>query len=153
MPIDVRAVRERVPVEWPILADAIVGAVVTVVLSFVPLAPVLGGAIAGYLRRDRGYRVGALAGLLAAVPLVAVVAVLLFVYGFYVPTTPARGGLAALLGYLLALQVVGLVVATGTVVLGAAGGMLGVEYLDHRERQGRPEGRPAPASAAGSGDS
>lgn len=52
--------------------NAIVGAVASVVLSFVPFAPVLGGIVSGYLQggngRD-GVRVGAYAGLVASVPI------------------------------------------------------------------------------------
>ena len=50
---------------------AIVGGVVTLVTSFVPLSPVLGGLVSGYLQgRDgrSGIRVGAYAGLVAAAP-------------------------------------------------------------------------------------
>jgi hypothetical protein len=50
---------------------ATIGAVVTIVTSFVPLSPILGGLVAGYLQDGDGVdgaRTGAYAGLAAAVP-------------------------------------------------------------------------------------
>ena len=51
--------------------NALIGAAVTIVLTFIPFSSVLGGGVAGYLEggefRD-GVRVGTLAGLFAAVP-------------------------------------------------------------------------------------
>ncbi|MFB6138318.1 MAG: DUF5518 domain-containing protein [Halobacteriaceae archaeon] len=54
--------------------NAFLGAVATVVLAFLPLSPVLGGALAGYLQgEDAGaVRVGALSGALAAIPMAGV---------------------------------------------------------------------------------
>lgn len=57
------------------LTSAVLGAVATTVLSFVPFAPVLGGGLAGYLevgRNGRAVSAGALAGLLAMGPLLAI---------------------------------------------------------------------------------
>ena len=56
--------------EGDTLVDALIGGVVSIVLSFTALSPILGGAVAGYLQGgDRGaeIRVGAYAGLVAAV--------------------------------------------------------------------------------------
>lgn len=56
---------------------AILGALVTVGASFVPFSPVVGGAVAGYLRSSTAasaVRTGALAGVLATVPVLAVYA-------------------------------------------------------------------------------
>ena len=56
------------------LVNGFLGAVVTVVLSFLPFSPLLGGMVAGYLEggeRGDGVRVGAIAGAIALVPLVA----------------------------------------------------------------------------------
>lgn len=53
--------------------NGVIGGVVAVVLSFIPLSTVLGGAVAGYLeggdQRD-GLVVGAIAGVIALIPLV-----------------------------------------------------------------------------------
>ncbi len=59
--------------EGDTILNAVLGAVASVVLGpVVPFAPVLGGAIAGYLQggsRNDGIRVGAYAGLIALIPL------------------------------------------------------------------------------------
>ena len=52
--------------------NALIGAVVSVVLAFLPFSTVLGGGVAGYLQkgpRDEGLRVGAISGLIAMVPI------------------------------------------------------------------------------------
>ena len=58
--------------EGATLVNAVVGAVVSVVGSMVvPVAPLLGGAVAGYLQggtRSDGLRVGLISGLIAVVP-------------------------------------------------------------------------------------
>ncbi|WP_262178087.1 DUF5518 domain-containing protein [Haloarcula laminariae] len=53
--------------EQDTLLNAVIGAVASAVLGFVPFSPVLGGAIAGYLQggtRSDGLRVGAISGVL-----------------------------------------------------------------------------------------
>lgn len=53
------------------LRNGLVGGVVAVLLSFLPLSTVLGGGVAGYLDRDvhrRGPAAGAIAGLVAFIP-------------------------------------------------------------------------------------
>ncbi|MEF8788981.1 MAG: DUF5518 domain-containing protein [Haloarculaceae archaeon] len=116
------------------LVNALLGGVAAIVLAALPFSPVLGGALAGYLQgtdaRD-GLRVGALAGVVAVVPLA-----LLFVLfgGFlfaFVPVgmgmiDPSVGvfgavGVFVLLGFL----VFGLGYTVG---LAALGGVLGA-YL------------------------
>lgn len=61
--------------EGDTLINALIGAVVGVVLSPVPLSTVLGGAVAGYLEggdRGDGLRVGGLAGGFMLVPILLV---------------------------------------------------------------------------------
>lgn len=105
--------------------NAFVGAVVSVLLSFVPLSPVLGGGVAGYLqegdRRDCT-RVGALSGLLAAVPLV----LLFLAFGSFL-LAAGPGQTAAFL--LVLAVVVGLFVGYG-VLLGAVGGYVAAYLRD-----------------------
>jgi len=58
-------------------STAILGALVTVGAAFVPFSPVLGGGVAGYLRSSTttsAVRTGALAGVLATVPVLVVYA-------------------------------------------------------------------------------
>ena len=57
------------------LRNAVIGAVVTVVLSFTGFSALLGGGIAGYLQGEppkRGARVGAISGGIAVFPIVLV---------------------------------------------------------------------------------
>lgn len=60
--------------EGDTLVNAVIGGIVTLMTGgFVPFAPVLGGAIAGYMEggtRDDGLRIGAYAGLIALIPFV-----------------------------------------------------------------------------------
>ena len=102
--------------------NALLGAAVTIVFSVAGVSPLLGGATAGFLERRDGGRVGALAGVIAALPMAA--AVVLF-----------GGVLLAFLGFgrafaggFVVLLFAGLSVAVYTVVLSTVGGVLGV-YL------------------------
>lgn len=113
------------------LANALVGAVVTVVTApIVPGAPLVGGLAAGYLQRgDRtdGLRVGALSGGLAFLPLVflavAFGGLLVGLVGAGPPGAGLLGGLGVTV--LSLLVVVGLAYLA---VLGAVGGWIGA-YL------------------------
>lgn len=111
------------------LVHALVGAVVAVVLAFVPFSPALGGAVAGYLEGDDGARVGGIAGALAAIPLFLLAALVFVVASFVTiaPTGAPRGALVVAAFLALAL----LFVAAYTVGLGALGGVLGVIVADH----------------------
>jgi hypothetical protein len=133
--------------------SAVVGAVVTVVFSFVPLSPALGGGVAAYLRngdRREGARVGAIAGGIAAVPILVV---LTLVFGglslFTVAVgvgAPVNRGLAAgsLFGTILFLGILllsTLFVLAFVVGLSAAGGWVAVVLLEESDRTpgtGRP---------------
>lgn len=112
--------RSRGPV-----VNALIGAVVTVVTVFVPFSPVLGGGVAGYLQRggDReGLRVGALSGLIASVPVLAIVGVIIMVGFFGVAVT---GEVAIPLALVAITLFVSLFVIGYTVVLSAIGGFAG----------------------------
>lgn len=129
------------PDERSTLVNALLGAVVAVVLSFVPFSPALGGAVAGYLQGRDGPRVGGLSGLLAAVP-IALFGVLAVVFlSFFVAVGPGASPLRGLVVLSLFLFVGVLMLATFSVVLGAAGGVLGValaeRYADGRRRSRR----------------
>lgn len=110
--------------------NAIVGAIVTIVLSWLPLSPVLGGAAAGYLQRGDqrdGAKVGGLAGLIATVPLFLslLFIVPLFVFApFGVPVMPFNGILFAFTLFVLLFLYM--------VVLGLIGGIVGI-YLAEAE--------------------
>lgn len=119
--------------------SVIAGAVLTVLTSFVPLSPVLGGAAAAYLRKgDHGtsLRVGAMAGLVAAVPVVVLFGFL--IGGFVVVASELA--LGAVTGIVALALVVSLFVAVlYTVGLSTLGGYLGSRLVDPvaDEDQGR----------------
>jgi len=65
--------------------NALIGAVVMVVLSWIPFATALSGGAAGYLQqgtRMAGAKVGAVSGLIAAVPVFAVLGLVFSVFSF-----------------------------------------------------------------------
>lgn len=108
------------------LLNAVVGAVATIGLSFTGISPVLGGALAAYLDggdTTNGLRVGALSGLIASIPVGAILAIALF----FLPLT---GDLGVAIGGLV---IVAAIVAIGvgyTVALSALGGALGIYLAD-----------------------
>lgn len=120
--------------EGDTLANALIGAVVTVLTStvVVPVAPIVGGAVSGYLEggsRNDGARVGALSGLIALLPLVFFLALIgNFVLAVLVGTDAPFPGLGG--AGLLALGLLSVGAAVYVVVFGALGGWLG-NYLKH----------------------
>ena len=107
--------------------NALIGAVVTTVTSsFLPFAPVLGGAIAGYVQggtRSDGLRVGAISGAIALVPVVAILFLVLSVLGFASVGSPEGPAPFAIGGVVVVF--VFLFVVVYTVGLSALGGWLG----------------------------
>lgn len=128
---------------------ALVGAVVGIVLSFLPFSTVIGGAVSGFVAgpdgRD-GATAGALAGLLMFVPigLLAFAALWLLGFGLGFAGLPIEG----FVFLLLALGFVVSMVLVYTVGLAALGGYLGAylsrEYPERRRGVQRTIGiRPA----------
>ncbi|ELZ42929.1 hypothetical protein C471_03015 [Halorubrum saccharovorum DSM 1137] len=108
------------------LLNAAIGAVATIGLSFTGISPVLGGALAAYLEGGEtgdGLRVGALSGLIASLPLAAIVVFALAVFSFGGDLGVAIGG------GLLVLAIVAIAVGY-TVALSALGGVLGAYLKD-----------------------
>ena len=111
---------------------ALAGGIVTVVLSVIPFSPVVGGAVAA-IRYDRGYLaglgVGALAGVVAAVPLGALLVPVVWAVGYVLglgvsPTSPAYGVFLAIVGGLF----------LGYTVGGSSlGGLAGVAVRRHTD--------------------
>jgi len=112
------------------LSAAVVGAVVTAFVSFIPFSPAIGGGVAGYLeslRSERGIGPGALSGLLGAAPLLVI---LLFVTaGLYVGlASVSAAGLEVVT--VAVMLVAGLFATVFAVGLGAVGGYIGGRIAD-----------------------
>lgn len=113
--------------EGDTLLNAGIGAVVSIVLSFLPFAAVLGGGLAGYLQvRERdvteGARVGAISGVIAFVP----VFLLLFAFGAFLPFLPFEIGALSF----VVLLVVFVTAFAYFVGAGAVGGAIGAYLKD-----------------------
>ena len=109
--------------EGDTLLNAVIGGIASIVLSFVPLSPVLGGAVAGYLHggnRGMGIRIGVYAGVVAAIPFALILFFAVAVFGVFLSFGSGSG--AFLLFFLLFAAVVA---AVYTVGLSALGGWLG----------------------------
>jgi hypothetical protein len=125
---------ERTPTEGRFLLNAVVAAVVGVVLGFVPLSPALGGAVGSYLNggtRSTGLQLGAVAGLLASVPVFAGGAL------FALVAIAGGPGARAAAVFLVVMLAVLLFTALYVVGLSAAGGWAGI-YLRERRDGRRP---------------
>lgn len=127
-----QAIRDVVRTSTPALA--VVGALVAFFTAFVPGSPVLGGLLAGWLHRDdprQGATIGALAGLLFALPTVLLTSLFfgVFVGASFFGAVPAAFGFAAFLVFALG--------TAYTVGLGALGGYVGV--ILYQRRFGAPQ--------------
>lgn len=121
--------------------NALIGAVVSVVFSFIPFSPVIGGAVTGYLEggdRNRGLRVGGYAGAIAAIPLVLLVVAFIVLGTFGVAVAPEEA-IRTLLGILLLAALAIVVIGVYTIGLSAVGGYVGVMLADRwGERRAAP---------------
>lgn len=109
------------------ILNAVIGAVASVVLSFLPFGIVLGGAIAGYLQGEpndyaEGAKVGALAGLLAFLPVLGII----FLIGGALPFFPLEFAALGLVVFLFVLLLGGVYFIGG----GALGGAVGAYFVD-----------------------
>jgi hypothetical protein len=120
--------------------NALLGAVVTIVLSFVPFSPVLGGGVAGFLQgtdRRAGLRVGAVSGAVASIPILLV----LLAIAAFVPVGVAVGDVGLglpILAILILLTMFVLTIVYGA-GLGALGGYVGAVGAERRVRERPPE--------------
>ena len=127
---------------------AILGGIVTAVTSFVPLSPILGGAVAGYLEggeNGRGLTVGGMAGLVAAIPLV--VGFVLAMGGLAIATATIGFGFVAV-AIAMGIALGAMIGALYVVALSALGGFLGARFEIRRRHppaspQADPDGRSA----------
>lgn len=106
-------------------STAILGAVATAVLSFVPFSPVLGGGLAGYLEQPasgRSVSVGALSGFLSMVPAVVILGfVTIGLYSGFAAIQEVGLGFVVVAGMFFGL----LVLSAYGAGLGALGGFAG----------------------------
>ncbi|QSG04677.1 DUF5518 domain-containing protein [Halapricum desulfuricans] len=111
-------------------SSAVLGAVATAVLSFVPFSPILGGGLAGYLEQPasgRSVSVGALSGFLSMVPaLVLLGFVTVGLYAGFAAIQEAGLGLVVVAGMFFGL----LVISAYGAGLGALGGFAGGRLAD-----------------------
>lgn len=110
--------------------SAVLGAVVSGVLSFVPFSPALGGAVAGYLEQPesgRTVRAGAASGLVAAAPAILVMAFVLVGVSLGLLAIE-KFGLAVLVAVVILLAVA--FIAAFGAGLGALGGYVGGRFAD-----------------------
>jgi hypothetical protein len=109
--------------EGDTLLNAVIGGIASIVLSFVPFSPVLGGAVAGYLHggdRGAGVRIGVYAGVVAAIPFALILLFAITVFGVFLSLGSGSG--AVLLFFVLFALVAAVVYTVG---LSALGGWLG----------------------------
>ena len=114
---------------------ALIGAVVTVVFSFVPFSPVFGGGVATYLNHadtSDGVRIGALSGLIASIPLLLFGLLVFAIFGLFTIGGPGSGGVAVGLGGFFVVLLLGVVAIAYTVGLSALGGYLGAYFVEGR---------------------
>jgi hypothetical protein len=120
------------------LLNALIGAGVTVVLSFSGFSPLLGGAAAGYLQREdrrEGARVGAISGALAALPFLGLMIILFGFFGLFAAGSPGGAGIMLVFGLFALLF--GLAWSVG---LSAVGGYLGVYVAEETDIGGAARG-------------
>lgn len=106
--------------------NALLGGLAGILLSFIPLSPLLGGAISGYLEDgtpNDGLKVGALAGLIMLVPFV-----FMGFFVFVLLTGFAAGEGILAFGFMAVVMIV--IGALYTVGLSMVGGFLGVYLQD-----------------------
>lgn len=110
------------------LIHAVIGAVAGTVLSFIPLSPLLGGAVAGYLEggeTDTGLKVGGIAGIIMLIPFVFIgMFIMMFLLGFGPGGSVIAFGAVAVVMFLVS--------AFYTVGLSIVGGYLGIYLKNER---------------------
>ncbi|MCU4972191.1 DUF5518 domain-containing protein [Halobacteria archaeon AArc-m2/3/4] len=116
--------------------NALLGAIVTVVLAALPFSPVLGGAIAGFFEGTDGTDAaltGALSGLITLLPLAGVGVLLFSLLGIGIGLGAPPGGVAIAIVFFGAIAAAFVVYTVGFAALGGyIGAMLASEYPRQR---------------------
>ena len=113
--------------------NAVIGAVITIGLSFTGFSPLLGGGVAGYLQAQsprNGAKVGAISGVIATLPVlfIVVLGILFFPFLGFGPGGPMGGLEFGIIAFVMLPMLI-----AWFVILSACGGYVGA-YL-HEERQ------------------
>lgn len=114
------------------LLNALIGAVVSVLLAFLPFSPLIGGGVAGYLQRgtrNDGLRVGGISGLITMIPLFLVASLLGGVFFLQMVGLDPRAGFG--FGFLVLFALLFFVLYT--VALSALGGYLGAYVVSETD--------------------
>ena len=111
--------------------NALIGAAITLGLSFTGFSPLLGGGVAGYLQHETarsGAKVGALSGALAMIPLFFI---MIAGFMFFIPVAGAGvpGGIELIIIFFFIMPMM----TVWFVGLSAAGGYLGGYLYSERE--------------------
>jgi hypothetical protein len=107
--------------EGDTLINAVIGGIASIVLSIIPLSPLMCGALAGYPEGgDRG--IGVYAGVVAAIPFTLFLFLAVATFGILLAIPPSSGG-GAFLVFIFLAAVVG--IALYTVAFSAIGGWIG----------------------------
>ncbi|WP_459195014.1 DUF5518 domain-containing protein [Halosimplex sp. J119] len=113
--------------------NALIGAVAMVLLSWIPFATIIGGAVAGYLQRGTrmdGAKVGAVSGLIAAIPIFGGLVLVFSIISFGTVVGGEALGTAIVIGIMVFALAVTAAVVAGT---GAVGGYLGVAFRERSD--------------------
>lgn len=114
------------------LMNGVIGGLAGVILGFLPFSTVLGGAIAGYLEggtRNDGVKVGAIAGFVALIPMLAALAIV----SVYTPIIViGQGGNVRVLAAMIFFILFATIYVFGFSILG---GILGIYYREKVQKR------------------
>jgi hypothetical protein len=128
--------------EGDTLINALIGAVASVLLSFTGVGIILGGAIAGYLQNrggGGGAKVGAISGLIAAIPAFFVITIVFGGLGLFGAGASGEVGIGAFFGGLAIFVLLFVVVIL--VGMGGLGGLIGGILANNNRGQPAGAGR------------
>lgn len=121
--------------------NAVIGAVITIGLSFTAVSPVVGGGVAGYLQGEppnRGAKIGAISGVIAIIPVLLFAIMGAILVAMLAPASAGPlGGFEALVIFAIMLPILVLWVVGLSTLGGYIGGYL---YTDSQPTSDRTTG-------------